>query len=92
MLSSLRPVVFNAVGFDELLKVPLGDAVAPSQAYRVELSLPYVAVYGQDMDLEDSGHLFRGQQVIISLSLEHHSLALLFYVLVWLIVTQLVLT
>jgi hypothetical protein len=74
------PAVFDAVGFDELLKVPLGDAVAASQTYRVELSLPYIAVYGQDVYLEDSGHLFRGQQVIIGLSLEHRSLALLFYV------------
>jgi hypothetical protein len=79
-------VVFDAVGFDELLKVLLGNAIAPSQTYGVELSLPYVAVYGQDVDLEDSSHLFRGQQVIITFSLENHSLALLRYVLLWLIV------
>jgi hypothetical protein len=84
-------VVFDAVRFDEMLKVLVGDAVASSQTYCVELSLPYIAVYGQDVDLEDSGHLFRGQQVTIRISLEYHSLALLFYIYVWLYVTWLVL-
>jgi hypothetical protein len=58
--SSLWLVVFYAVRFDESLKVLVGNAIASTQTYGVELSLPYVVVYGQDVDLEDASHLFWG--------------------------------
>ena len=53
--------LFDAVGFNKERKILGSDAVTSPQTYSFKLTPSNVAVYSQNMNLKDSGHLFRRQ-------------------------------
>jgi hypothetical protein len=53
--------IVGTVSFDELDQVLRCNAVASPQTDGIQLTLADVAVYGQGMNLQNFGYLFRGE-------------------------------
>ena len=51
---------------DKTIQVFGSYAVVSTETYGVKLTLSNVAVYGENVKLENLGYLFRGEQVVVT--------------------------